>query len=190
MKKSILFIVLLFVISVLPVFALESGFDEGRQLIEKKISCRSLSETQLESIGEYYMEQMHPGAAHERMDAMIGEEGSEQLKQVHIQMARMLYCGERGTMPFMMSRVIGGGDFSMMGNYDGFGMMGNYSPFGWGFGFIFMILFWGAIIWLIVWLVRNYAHPKESATEILKKRFVKGEITKRQFEEIKKELNK
>ena len=60
-------------------------------------------------------------------------------------------------------------------------------------GIVFMILFWGLIIWLIVWIITQYAKPKkvgktESAIDILKKRFAKGEISKKQFEKMKKEL--
>ncbi len=70
----------------------------------------------------------------------------------------------------------------MMGDYFGYGMY--YNPF----GFLFMIAFWGAIIWLVVWLIRTYAKPRESALEILKRRFAKGEITKKEFEKIRKDL--
>lgn len=69
----------------------------------------------------------------------------------------------------------------------GYGMMG----FGMGFGFIFMLLFWGLIIWLIVTLVNaNQASKTESedSLTILKKRYALGEITKKQYGEMKKEL--
>ena len=64
----------------------------------------------------------------------------------------------------------------------GYGMM--------GFGFIFMLLFWGLVIWLIVTLINASQSNKgglDSLT-ILKKRYASGEITKRQYEEMKKEL--
>ena len=70
----------------------------------------------------------------------------------------------------------------------GYGMMG----FGMGFGFIFMLLFWGLIIWLIVTLINSTQSNKKDDSDpltILKKRFAKGEITKKQFEEMKKGIS-
>ena len=68
----------------------------------------------------------------------------------------------------------------------GYGMMG----FGMGFGFIFMLLFWGLIIWLIVTLINaSQSNKNESdSLAILKKRYAFGEITKKQYEEMKREL--
>jgi putative membrane protein len=69
-------------------------------------------------------------------------------------------------------------------------MMGGY-----GFGGIFMIVFWivviVAIVFLIRWLVqstRGGAGSAESALEILKRRYAKGEINKKEFEQKKKDL--
>ena len=68
----------------------------------------------------------------------------------------------------------------------GYGMMG----FGMGFGFIFMLLFWGIIIWLIITLINKSQSNKneQDSLTILKKRYASGEITKKQFEERKKDL--
>ncbi len=79
------------------------------------------------------------------------------------------------------------GSFGMGGGY---GMMGG---FGLGFGWIFMVLFWGAIIWLIFSLIRAaQSGPKganeEDAQKILKRRYASGEISKKQFEKMRKEL--
>ena len=71
-----------------------------------------------------------------------------------------------------------------MGSY---GMMG----FGMGFGFIFMLLFWGLIIWLIVTLINSAQSNKKDDLDsltILKKRYAKGEITKKEFGSMKKEI--
>ena len=79
----------------------------------------------------------------------------------------------------------------MMGNYfeGGYGFMG-------GFGFFFMILFWGLVIWAIIALVQSVSNSRsqplgpqsDTALETLRKRYAKGEITKEQFEQMKKDL--
>ena len=66
-------------------------------------------------------------------------------------------------------------------------MMGYYNDYTWYgmgiFGPILMILFWGAIIWFIVWLLNrngNFNHNSyRSPADILKERYAKGEITKK-----------
>ena len=68
----------------------------------------------------------------------------------------------------------------------GYGMMG----FGMGFGFIFMLLFWGLVIWLIVTLINASQSNKNEpdSLTILKRRYASGEITKKQYEEMRKGL--
>ena len=78
--------------------------------------------------------------------------------------------------------------------------MGNYfGGFGFGFGWIFMILFWGLIIWGIFALVRGvgghgccgHGHGERrgnDAMNILKERYAKGEISREDFEKMKKDL--
>lgn len=69
-------------------------------------------------------------------------------------------------------------------------------PGGWGIGMIvLMFLFWAAIIGLIVWAVLRLtrsrgAHTgnRKDALDIAKERYARGEITKEQFEQIKKDL--
>jgi putative membrane protein len=62
------------------------------------------------------------------------------------------------------------------------------------FGFIVFVLFWGGVIWLIVWAVKK-ATDREgtinrdgNAVEIARARYARGEITWEQFEQIKKNL--
>ncbi|MDE3088739.1 MAG: SHOCT domain-containing protein [Chloroflexota bacterium] len=75
----------------------------------------------------------------------------------------------------------------MMGGF-GFPMMGM------GLG---MLLFWVLIIGGVVWLVQALARgtgsssvmpQSESPLDILKRRYAKGEITKDQFEQMKRDL--
>lgn len=77
-------------------------------------------------------------------------------------------------------------------------MMGNFYNMGWGFGFggIFMLIFWGLIIWAIIALLRNgseggccgKSQNKNSALDILKERYAKGELPREDFEKMKKDL--
>ncbi len=77
------------------------------------------------------------------------------------------------------------------------GMMGWGSGMGW-FGMIFMVAFWIAVIvgivFLIRWLVVSTgtgslrASSEESALEIVKRRYARGEIEREEFEEKRKNL--
>lgn len=78
------------------------------------------------------------------------------------------------------------GGYGMMGyGMAGFGMM--------GFGLLFMLIFWGLAIWVIVTLVSSSTEKKHDgmdAMTILKRRYASGELTKKEYEEMKKELGR
>ena len=60
--------------------------------------------------------------------------------------------------------------------------------FGGWFGIIFMIIFWALVIWGIIYIIKQLTKKEETPHQILKKRYAKGEITKKQYEEMKKKL--
>ena len=89
---------------------------------------------------------------------------------------------------------------SQAGSGWGPGMMGGYGMgygIGW-FGMIITAVFWIAVIVGIVFLIRwlvvstgaggREARPEDSALEILRKRYARGDINKDEFEEKKRDL--
>lgn len=131
----------------------DHNFEDVQQIIDNKVFCAELSDDQLERIGDYYMEQMHPGSAHEAMDEMMGGEGSDSLRQAHIFMARRWYCGDAagmGMMGMMMgSDIVESGMFSNKGyNNTSMGMMGG----SWGIVDFYSGSFWFTriLIWVLL----------------------------------------
>jgi putative membrane protein len=72
----------------------------------------------------------------------------------------------------------------------GSGMMWGW----WGMSWIFMIIFWGLVIlgliFLIRWLAgkRKDTKSEESALDILRRRYARGEINQEEFEQKKRGL--
>ena len=67
------------------------------------------------------------------------------------------------------------------------------------FGGLFMLVVWVAVIFFVVWVVRELSGSNRNghgsgrdggkiALDILKERYAKGELTKEQFETMKKEI--
>jgi putative membrane protein len=99
------------------------------------------------------------------------------------------------------------GAFFLLPAFMGLGMMGMF-PFGgmmgammgWGpsvgWGWVFPLVLWGGIITTIVFLVRGVTrggggtsyHGEDTALDILKKRYARGEITREEFQERRRAL--
>jgi len=81
-------------------------------------------------------------------------------------------------------------------------MWGVHDGMGWWmlFGGIWMVVFWAAVIWLIAWGISQLsrgggretgagsAHSEGSPLEIAKRRYARGEITREQFEQLRRDL--
>ena len=160
MRKMFLVIMAVLVLNISLALAHEHNFAETKQLIDSGIGCDKLTDEQLEAIGDYYMEQMHPGEAHEMMDKMMGGEGSARLRQAHINMAKKLYCNED------IGEMMGSGNMMGMMNMAGGGMMSWQAPQtnmmgNWGYSVywnflstLFIILLIGLIVLVYLWIAR------------------------------------
>lgn len=170
---------------------------EGKEIWNKmqnnELECEDLSDDNFGALGEYYMGQM-ASDSHEAMNnmmtQMMGQKGE---KEMHITMGkRMSVCDSNAAMPQSM---MNGGIMPMM---MGSGMMGgNFSSMlGFGsFGWIFMVFFWVLMIAGGVALIKlifdsngDKNTSNQSALDILKKRYAKGELSKKQFESKKNNL--
>jgi putative membrane protein len=81
------------------------------------------------------------------------------------------------------------------GGFGGYGMMGGFNPFGWILPLFFFLLLVAAVVLFIVWVIRSEGKtlmPMPTAgaplLDTLKMRYAKGEITKEQFDAMKKDL--
>lgn len=180
---------------------------EGKAVWEKlqtkELACKDLTDDNFGTLGEYFMGQMM-GTSHEAMNnmmiQMMGEQGEE---QTHIVMGKRLSgCDTSAAFPsgsigFMsMMQMMRGGWSSPFGSNQSNNSMMNFgfAPLG-GFGWIFMILWWVLIIAgiaaLVRWLSGQFqgGASRKSALDILKDRYAKGEIDKKEFEEKKKDLS-
>ncbi len=62
------------------------------------------------------------------------------------------------------------------------------------FGGLFMVIFWGGLIALIVWAIvklnrRGETTQKHSPLDVAKERYAKGDISREEFEQLKKDLS-
>ena len=189
----------------------QEGNEVWDRLQAKEVACENLGDEQFGVLGEYFMGQM-AGESHAAMNAMMiqvhGEDGEE---QIHIVMGKRLSdcdtsaafpAGSGGWMPMM--NMMWGGRSSPFDGAQGWPFSSNnstnnmmnfgFGPFG-GFGWIFMILWWvliiAGIVALIKWLTsqsrETHGHEK-SPLEILKERYAKGEIDKKEFEEKSRDI--
>lgn len=163
------------------------------KLQEKTLDCADLSEDNFATLGEYFMGLMM-GDAHATMNQMMiqmmGEDGEAQM---HVVMGKRLSsCDQTANLAASYSgwmSMMGGG--MMTNNYSTNSMMNFGLMSG---GWLFMILFWVIVVVglvaLVKWLVQQGRGAVQTKTplEVLKERYAKGEIDKKEFEEKKTDL--
>jgi putative membrane protein len=148
----------------------------------KQINPDRVSKEQLEELGDSVMEAMiGDPLAHERMDEMIGGEGSAALTAMHIRMGYNYLVnypyGMMGPGSHMyyynngMMRYFGTGDFLAI-------------------GLILLVLVSVFAILIYRATRKNQKSSFETPLDILNKRFAHGEITKDEYEKMKDALNK
>src|SRR3990167_5219978 len=202
MKKSLLTAIILITLLLTPTSAFAQGmmtsslssvtYDdhtareevEGKEIWEKlqakQLECKNLTDEQYGSLGEYFMGQsigdtQRHVLMNQMMTNMMGEEGEE---QAHIAMGKRL----SGCEPNAQVPSNGVGFMPMMG---GFGLL----------GWIPMLLFWILLILGVIALFRYLGDStrnndkQRSPLDILKERYAKGEIDKKEFEQMKKDLS-
>ena len=156
-----------------------------------------MTDEQFEELGEAFMSIMHPDPEeHALMDRIMGGEDSETLSSMHRSMgACYLGCYSGGMFDEIMPGIRGGWMMSPERGWGRWGMM----DFGYGgegmhngFEVIFMwIIFVVIIIFLVyffIYITKSGIPGKEIPLDVLKKRYARGEITKEEFQKIKKDL--
>ncbi len=133
----------------------EEEIAKAKEIIKNKTQCNNLTLEQLEVLGDYYMEQMHPGELHEIMDERMGGEGSTSLRQVHISIGRMFYCGENQAMSGGMMNMIMGRNMMSSGMMNQISDKNNLFGGVWIFSWLFVILIIVALILLIILLIKK-----------------------------------
>jgi len=177
-----------------------------------RIDADRVSDEDLEELGEAVMGLVHPDEReHELMDRMMGGEGSKNLEYMHRLMGyRYLSGGFHGT-GFSGTGMSGGARGMMNGPsmmgwgmhgrgrrglYNAFpgSMMGGFLPF--YFWRIAMWILLAAIIGIVVWLVVRTSTQRRSESglqsfsplDIVKQRYARGEISRDEYETLKRDL--
>lgn len=154
------------------------------------INPDTVSNSLLERLGEALMDTMHPDEAeHELMENMMGRNGQETLKTMHRTMGYRFLEKNNSKHIFNTCNFY---TASMMG-WDRHGHMG-FLRFGWIGGIImgiFFLIITGVLIFIIylaLFKKREQVTGMNNNLDILNKRYASGEITKEEYDQIKKDI--
>lgn len=212
MKKPLVFLACILLLSIASLYAEVGGYMQSAQLIIQKIMDNQgvstikqidpdkVSDAQLERLGDAVMGILIPDEQqHAWMDQMMGGEGSVQLAAKHKWIAYS-YLKNDGNLTSIGwgSEIMGSG--MMMSGWNN-GWYGTNGLRGWPFwsGILVFLLVAGIVVVAIMLSIRLFSpggfkkgKKKSPETEtpltILKQRYAKGDITKEEFLEIKETL--
>ncbi len=75
-------------------------------------------------------------------------------------------------------------------------MWGVHEGMGWWmlFGGVWMVIFWAAIIWFVVWGISQVSgggrsRDEESPLDVARRRYARGELTREEFEQLRRDLS-
>ncbi|VVB54678.1 Uncharacterised protein [uncultured archaeon] len=162
------------------------GLEIWTKLQSREILCGNLTDEQYELLGEYFMGQSagdYHAAMNKRMQQMMGETGEEQM---HISMGKQ-YSGCNQTAYIQgnwnSGPMMTGGTWPGMMGYGSYGILGLIWIGLW------VLVLMGLVV-LIIWLYKKTSGKTLGQTpiEILGARYAKGELTKKQYEDMKKEM--
>lgn len=162
MLKNFIFIVIVIMITSLTFAHEDNQLNKAEEIIKSGIPCNELTEEQFEVLGDYYMEKMHPGEAHEIMDRMMSNGDPERLRQMHIAMGKSIYCNDNYPEIPVMGGMMGMMNFGIPHSFM-WGAM-NY----WALFWIILVVAIILLIFLIIYLIQG--QKSKNTEEILKER--------------------
>ena len=211
--KRLVFIIIIIILNLISIYSEEMNIRSidnilsdirGEQGVKgaDKINPDKVNSQLLEKLGDAVMEEMTGNHdRHEQMDQMMGGEGSANLTVMYQRIGynyhagningyqdMMKYIGTMNQFPAKTTDNYKGG-FTMMWN-GGYGMMGNFGWIGYIIGIIILIIIGLAVVYAIKLFLKNndIKQDSESPIDILKKRYARGEISKKDYEQMKKDI--
>ncbi|KKT84046.1 MAG: hypothetical protein UW82_C0028G0011 [candidate division WWE3 bacterium GW2011_GWC2_44_9] len=159
------------------------GKDVWDKLQAKQLECIDLTDNNYAVLGEYFMGQsigdtQRHAVMNQMMTSMMGKEGE---KQMHIVMGKRLSGCDTSTQ--VPSNGVGFVPMMwMMGGWGSFGILG------WLSMLLFLVLLILGVVALVRYLARSgQSREDKTPLDILKERYARGEINKKEFEEKKKD---
>ena len=210
--KKMIFIFIIIVLYLLLIYSEEMNIrsidnilsdihkEQGVKDIDK-INPDKVNPQLLEELGDAVMEKMIGNHdRHEQMDQMMGGEGSTNLTAMHQRIGynylkgniysyqdMMKYSGMMNEYPAKTSNNFKEGFPMMWNKYE---MMNGFGWLGYLIGIIILIIIGIAIFFVIKLVLKknNNSQKIEFPIDILKNRYVKGEISKKEYELMKKNI--